>query len=89
MNLNILIRLITKKFISQTLDAKIKQKGLLDKSAIAVFVINVDLDKKNVATLATKSELKGELDKIIKLQPFDCGHFRDKSILKIMVLHII
>ena len=44
-----------KKFISQTLDAKIKQKGLLDKSAIAVFVINVDLDKKNVATLATKS----------------------------------
>ena len=35
-----------KKFTSQTLDAKIKQKGLVDKSAIAGFMNNTDLDKK-------------------------------------------
>ena len=29
------------KFTSQTLDAKIKQKGLVDKSAIARFITNV------------------------------------------------
>ena len=54
------------KFTSQTLDAKIKQKQLVDKSAIAGFINNADLNKK-VATLATKAELKAEQDKIIKL----------------------
>ena len=55
------------KINSQTIDAKIKQKKLIDKSAIARFINNVDLDKK-VATLATKTELKAEQDKIAKLQ---------------------
>ena len=32
------------KFTSQTLDAKIKQKELMDKSAIAGFINNTDLD---------------------------------------------
>ena len=36
------------KFTSQTLDAKTNQKGLLDKSAIAEFINNADLDKKVV-----------------------------------------
>ena len=54
------------KFISQTLDAKIKQNQLVDKSAIAGFINNAGLNKK-VATLATKAELKAEQDKIIKL----------------------
>ena len=35
------------KFTSQTLDAKTNQKGLLDKSAIAEFINNADLDKKS------------------------------------------
>ena len=35
------------KFTSQTLDAKIKQKGLVDKSAIAGFINNANLDKKS------------------------------------------
>ena len=43
------------KFTSQKLDAKIKQKGLVDKSAIAEFINNADLDKK-VATLATTDQ---------------------------------
>ena len=47
------------KFTSQTLDAKIKQKGLVDKSDIVEFINSADLDKK-VATLAKKSELKTE-----------------------------
>ena len=40
-------------------DNSIKIKNLVDKSAIAGFINNTDVDKK-AATLATKSELKGE-----------------------------
>ena len=53
------------KCTSQTLDAKIKQKALLDQSAIAGFINNTDLNKK-VATLATKTALKTEQNKITK-----------------------
>ena len=35
------------KFTSQILDAKIKQKRWVDKSAIAGFINNADLDKKS------------------------------------------
>ena len=49
----------------QTLDAKIKQKGVVDKSDISGFMKNVDLDKK-VATLVIKAESKAEQDKILK-----------------------
>ena len=56
----------------------IKQKGLVNKSDIAVFIDNSDLNKK-VATLATKTELKVEQDKLTKLQAFDSSHFRGKS----------
>ena len=51
---------------------------MFDKSAIAWFINNADLDKK-VATLATKAELKAEQDKIIKLQTFDSSYFWGKS----------
>ena len=50
---------------SQTLDAKIKQKGVVGKSDISGFMKNVDLDKK-VATLVIKAESKAEQDKILK-----------------------
>ena len=56
----------------------IKQKGLVNKSDIAVFIDNSDLNKK-VATLATKTELKAEQDKLTKLQAFDSSYFRGKS----------
>ena len=56
----------------------IKQKGLVNKSDIAVFIDNSDLNKK-VATLATKTELKAEQDKLTKLQAFDSTYFRGKS----------
>ena len=46
-------------FTSQILDAKIKQKELIDKCAIAGFINNTDLNRK-VATLATKAGLKAE-----------------------------
>ena len=35
------------KFTSQTLDAKLKQKELVDKSVIAGFINDADLDKKS------------------------------------------
>ena len=54
------------KFTNENLDLKIIQKELVDKSDIAGFINNDDLDK-NVATLATKAELKAEQDKITKL----------------------
>ena len=43
---------------------KIKSEGL-------GFINNADLDKKKVAKLANKTELKAEQDVIAKLQPFD------------------
>ena len=67
------------KCTGQTLDANIKQKGLIEKSEISGFINNAGLDKKIVATLATKSELKVEQDKIIKLQVFDTSYFQGKS----------
>ena len=66
------------RFTNQTLNAKVKQKRLVDKCPIAGFINNADLDKK-AATLATKADLKAEQDKIIKLQAFDSSYFRGKS----------
>ena len=51
------------------LDARIKQKELVDKSDIAGFINNNDLGK-IVTILATKSELNAEQNKIRKLQKF-------------------
>ena len=42
------------KFTSQTLDAKIKQEELVDKSAISKFINNVYLDKKS-SSISNKS----------------------------------
>ena len=80
---------------SQTLDAKIKQKKLVDKSAIAGFINNPDFNEK-IATIATKAELKTEQDKIIKLQLLDhpsyfCNknHFEYDGTQNNSVLHLI
>ena len=52
------------KSTNKNLDEKVKQKQILsDKSGIAGFIDNSDLNKK-VATLAAKAELKAEQDKI-------------------------
>ena len=66
------------KFASQTLNAKIKQKKLFDKSAFAGFISSTDLNKK-VTTSAKKAELKAGQDKITKLQAFDSSYFRGKN----------
>ena len=46
---------------------------MVDKSAIAGFINNADLArfKKNIATSASRAELKAEQDKLLKLQTFD------------------
>ena len=56
--------------LSILLDVKIKQKVLVDKSAIGRFISNADLSK-TLATLAGKSESKAQKDKMIKLKMFD------------------
>ena len=76
LNVNILLRLT---IINLLVKPMIKQKELVHKPAIAGFINNTDLDKKKVATLATKSESKTEQDKIIKLQAFDSSYFHDKK----------
>ena len=63
------------------LDAKIKEKWLLDDWNIANFVKNSNL-KKNRTILATKAESKAEQDKVVKFQLFDSNYFRGKSHLK-------
>ena len=59
-------------------DAKIKEKGLVNKSDIAGCINNADLNKK-VTTLATKAKLQTKQDKIIKLKTFDSSCFHGKS----------
>ena len=54
----------------------IKQKELVEKSVIIGFMHNAELDKKKIAALAKKAELKAKEDKIIKLQAFDSSYFR-------------
>ena len=55
-----------------------KEKRLVDKSDRSRFINDYDLDKK-IAISATKTELKKEQDKIIKLQAFDSSYFSGKS----------
>ena len=43
------------------------------------FINNADLDKKKVAKLTTKSELRIEQNKMLKLPTFDSSYFRDKN----------
>ena len=66
------------KFTRDTFSVKIREKKLVDKSAIAGFIGNDDLIKK-VGTLATKVEIKAKKGKIIKLQALDSSYFCGKS----------
>ena len=54
------------KYSNKKLDAKIKNKKLINKSDIFGFIYNSDLDKK-IEWLAAKKELKEEQRKILKL----------------------
>lgn len=51
---------------------------MIDKSIIAGFINNADLNKK-VEALTTKAELKAAQDKMIMLQVFDSSYFCSKS----------
>ena len=55
------------KFTSDILNAKIKQKKLVDKSDISNLIKISDLNTK-LAALAAKAQLKAEQDKIVKLK---------------------
>ena len=73
------------KFTKEIIDAKIKEKTLLDKSDISKLEKMFDLNTKLV-TLATKVEYninnksrKAVKDKIVKLQAFDSNYFCRKS----------
>ena len=54
------------KFTDEILNAKIKEKGLVDKSDTSGFIDNSDLDKK-IAILAIKAELKAKQDNIVRV----------------------
>ena len=73
------------KFTSDILDAKIKQKELVNKSDISVLVKNSDLDTK-LGTLARKANIKAGKDKTEKLQTQDLSYFRGNFFLLMMVL---
>ena len=66
------------RFTNERLDLKRKQKQLVNKSDIAGFIDNSDLNKK-VVILATKAALKAEQDKITKLEVFDWSYCCGKS----------
>ena len=66
------------KFTSDILDKKIKQKELVKKSD------NSELATK-LTTLATKTGLKAERDKIVKFRTFDSIYFHGKHFFVMMV----
>ena len=70
------------KLTSKIIGAKIKEKELVNKSNISGFI-----DKK-IETLATKAELKAELDKIVNLHTYDLSCFLGKNFFVMMVLRI-
>ena len=63
------------------------KKILIDKSDIAGFINNADLNEK-VAKLTTKAESKAEQDKIAKLETHDLNDFLEKSFFVKLVLKI-
>ena len=64
--------------MSDILDAKIRQKELVNKSDISNLVKNSDLNTELV-TLSSKAELKAEQDKIVK-QVFNSSYFHGDKI---------
>ena len=74
-------------FINDILDAKIKQKGLADKSDIFALIKNSYLNTKLI-TLATKSQLKAGQDKMVKFQVFNSSYFYWKAFLDMMAFKI-
>ena len=65
------------KFMSDILDAKIKEKELLNKSNISNLIKNSGLNLK-LKTSARKAELKAEQDKMVKLQSHLLSYFLGK-----------
>ena len=70
------------KFTSDILDKKIKQKELVKKSD------NSELATK-LTTLATKTGLKAERDKIVEFRTFDSIYFHGKHFFVMMVFEIM
>ena len=62
------------KFTNGIIDAKVKNKELVNKSDIFKFINNSDLDKE-IETLATNAESKAKEDKIVKLETYDSSLF--------------
>ena len=62
------------KFTSNTLDATITQKKLVNESDLNEKRKTL-ATKEEIKTLATKAELKAEQDKIVKLQTYDLNLF--------------
>ena len=66
------------KFTSNTLDAKITQKILVNESYLNEKIKTL-ATKEEIKTLAPKAELKVEEDKIVKLQTYDLSLFIGQS----------
>ena len=66
------------KVASEILDAKVKEKWLVDQFGISGFIYNPDLDQK-IAKLEPQAELKTEQDKIMNRQAFNLSYFLEKG----------
>ena len=66
------------KFTSNTLDAKITQKKLVNESDLNEKIKTL-ATKEEIKTLATRAELKVEQDEIVKFQTYDLSFFIGQS----------
>ena len=62
------------KFTKDIFGNDVESKNLVDKSVIAGFINNADLNRK-IGKLAIKAELKVEQDKIIEIKAFESSYF--------------
>ena len=75
------------KFMSEILNTKIKEKGLVNKSDISRLVKKIDLNT-NLTILATKADLKTEQGKIVKLSAFRLNYFLVKNFLVMLAFKL-
>ena len=69
------------KFTKDIFGNDVESKNLVDKSVIAGFINNADLNRK-IGKLAIKAELKAEQDKIIEIKAFESSYFWGKNHFK-------
>ena len=67
------------KFTKDVVANNIKSEGLVNKSTIAGFINNANLDKEKSSNISRKIRIKSRTNKTTKLEAFDSSYYHEKS----------